>query len=150
MARWEPVVENYLGFPQGLSGQALLDRGLAQVRHFGVGIVKDHVKCIRRQSDRFLIEAATVSYSAKRVLLATGLTHLLPDIPGAQDCLGRSVLFCKDCDAYRRTGETHCHLWTPQRSGSLCAGDARVFAFGHDHHERAGAGLGSSLSGASC
>ena len=105
MARWEPVVENYLGFPQGLSGQALLDRGLAQVRHFGVGIVKDHVKCIRGQSDRFLIEAATVSYSAKRVLLATGLTHLLPDIPGAQDCLGRSVLFCKDCDAYRVQGK---------------------------------------------
>ena len=40
-------------------------------------------------------------YVARRVLLSTGLTHVPPDIPGVKDCLGKSLFFCKDCDAYR-------------------------------------------------
>ena len=47
----------------------------------------------------------TGQYSAKRVLLATGLTHLPPDIPGVTECLGKSLFFCKDCDAFRVQGK---------------------------------------------
>jgi thioredoxin reductase (NADPH) len=105
MARWEPAVENYLGFPQGLTGRSLLDRGRAQVQRFGARVIADEIVRIRRQSDTFLVEGSDDSYRGKRVLLATGLTHLLPDIPGADVCLGRTVLFCKDCDAYRVQGK---------------------------------------------
>jgi thioredoxin reductase (NADPH) len=105
MARWEPAVENYLGFPEGLSGQSLLDRGRVQVQRFGARVIADEIVRIRRQSDTFLVEGSDDSYRGKRVLLATGLTHLLPDIPGADVCLGRTVLFCKDCDAYRVQGK---------------------------------------------
>ena len=105
MARWEPAVENYLGFPQGLSGRSLLDRGRAQVQRFGARVIADEIVRIRRPSDTFLVEGSDDSYRGRRVLLATGLTHLLPDIPGADVCLGRTVLFCKDCDAYRVQGK---------------------------------------------
>jgi thioredoxin reductase (NADPH) len=104
MARWEPLVENYLGFPEGLSGQALLDRGRAQVGNFGVTTVHDRIVRVRKHDDAFLIEGSD-TYRTARVLLATGLTHLLPDTPGARACLGRSVLFCKDCDAFRVRGK---------------------------------------------
>jgi len=104
MARWEPVVENYLGFPDGLSGRALLDRGKAQVRKFGVPTTHDRITRLTREGDLFLLEGAR-TYRSARVLLATGLTHLLPDIPGADLCLGKSVLFCKDCDAFRVRGK---------------------------------------------
>ena len=104
MARWEPVVENYLGFPDGLSGRALLDRGKAQVRKFGVTTTYDRITRLTREGDLFLLEGAR-TYRSARVLLATGLTHLLPDIPGADLCLGNSVLFCKDCDAFRVRGK---------------------------------------------
>ncbi|HSC57827.1 MAG TPA: NAD(P)/FAD-dependent oxidoreductase [Nitrospira sp.] len=104
MARWEPVVENYLGFPEGLSGQKLLHLGRDQVRKFGVPMVHDTIDRIRRDADAFVLDGA-VTYRSKRVLLATGLTHLLPDIPGADACRGRSVLFCKDCDAFRVRGK---------------------------------------------
>lgn len=104
MARWEPIVENYLGFPEGLSGQRLLDLGRAQVRKFGVQTVHDRITRIRREGEIFLLEG-TDTYRGTRVLLATGLTHLLPEIPGADACLGRSVLFCKDCDAFRVRGK---------------------------------------------
>jgi thioredoxin reductase (NADPH) len=103
MARWEPVVENYLGFPEGLSGQQLLDRAREQVQKFGVQTKADRIARLRRDGESFLLEGSSV-YRGTRVLLATGLTHLLPEIPGADVCLGRSVLFCKDCDAFRVRG----------------------------------------------
>ena len=105
MARWEPLVENYLGFPEGLSGKTLVDRGRAQVKKFGVRTSDDRIVRIRRERDTFLLEGDSVVYRSSRVLLATGLTHLLPDIPGADECLGNSVLFCKDCDAFRVRGK---------------------------------------------
>ena len=104
MARWEPIVENYLGFPEGLSGQRLLDLGRSQVRKFGVHTIQDRITRIRREGEIFLLEGVD-TYRAACVLLATGLTHLLPDIPGADACLGQSVFFCKDCDAFRVRGK---------------------------------------------
>jgi thioredoxin reductase (NADPH) len=103
MARWEPLVENYLGFPDGLSGEMLLERARAQVGRFGTQTATDRILRIRKNDETFLLEGASV-YRSIRVLLATGLTHLLPDIPGADQCLGHSVLFCKDCDAFRVRG----------------------------------------------
>ncbi|HTL61740.1 MAG TPA: NAD(P)/FAD-dependent oxidoreductase [Nitrospira sp.] len=104
MARWEPAVENYLGFPEGLSGPELLDRGRRQAEKFGVHTRSDRIQRLKRDRDAFLVKGSS-THRSRRVLLATGLTHLLPDIPGADLCLGRSVLFCKDCDAYRVRGK---------------------------------------------
>jgi thioredoxin reductase (NADPH) len=105
MAKWEPLVENYLGFPEGIGGQALLERSLVQVRRFGVERIEDEVSEIHMdRAGSFRVLGRRSTYHCARVLLATGLTHLLPDIPGAKDCLGRSVFFCKDCDAYRIQG----------------------------------------------
>ena len=104
MAEWEPCIQNYLGFPDGIHGRDLLARGREQVRRFGVQEILDDVARIQRTSEGFVLESTNHSYRARKVLLATGLTHLLPDLPGADACLGHSVLFCKDCDAYRVQG----------------------------------------------
>ncbi|HEX2055673.1 MAG TPA: NAD(P)/FAD-dependent oxidoreductase, partial [Nitrospiraceae bacterium] len=55
--------------------------------------------------DIFELRSSDAVYRARRVLIATGLTHLPPDIPGVKECLGRSLFFCKDCDAYRVQGK---------------------------------------------
>lgn len=105
MAAWEEMVENYLGFPEGLSGRQLLERSRRQALQFGAILVEDEARGIRREeSDSFLVQGREETYRARRVLLATGLTHVLPDIPGAKECLGKSVFFCKDCDGYRVQG----------------------------------------------
>jgi thioredoxin reductase (NADPH) len=105
MAKWEPEVENYLGFPEAISGQSLLERGRAQARRFGVQVLEARIDRILREEDRFVLVSGAACHRSRRVLLATGLTHLLPEIPGAHACLGRTVLFCKDCDAYRVQGK---------------------------------------------
>lgn len=104
MAVWEADVQNYLGFPDGIAGSLLLERGRAQALRFGAQFKTDEVTVIRRMDSEFEVEAREGRYRAKRVLLATGLTHLPPDIPGARECLGQSLFFCKDCDAFRVQG----------------------------------------------
>ncbi len=104
MAVWEPDVQNYLGFPQGVAGRDLLHRGRMQARRFGAHLVRDEIRRIVRLFGGFELHGNDRTYRAQRVLLATGLTHLPPEVPGVRDCLGRSLFFCKDCDAFRVQG----------------------------------------------
>jgi thioredoxin reductase (NADPH) len=106
MVKWEQDVQNYLGFPDGISGSDLLRKGFAQVRRFGVDVADDEIHMLKRDhTGAFELVGGAGRYLARRVLLATGLTHLPPDMPGVKDCLGKSLFFCKDCDAYRVQGQ---------------------------------------------
>ena len=105
MAKWEVQVQNYLGFPDGIAGIDLLNRGMEQAIKFEVELAEDEVQSVMMNGETFHIQGRQGSYNAKRVLIATGLTHLPPDVPGVKECLGKSLFFCKDCDAYRLQGQ---------------------------------------------
>lgn len=106
MARWEPVVQNYLGFPRGIAGKELLRRGLRQASRYGVEILKDEIHDARKAGELFRLTGKHGSYSAGRLLIATGIIHLPPQIEGVSECLGHSMFFCKDCDGARVQGKT--------------------------------------------
>jgi thioredoxin reductase (NADPH) len=105
MARWEPDVQNYLGFPEGVAGPDLLRRGRDQAASYGAKFVRDEVRWARKKGDLFLLKGAQHLYSCRRLLLATGIFHIPPDIPELKACLGHSMFFCKDCDGYRVQGK---------------------------------------------
>ncbi len=105
MAKWESDVQNYLGFPKGIAGEDLLARGVEQVVRFDVEMTEDDIRSLTHDGDTFCLSGTDTVYRARRVLLATGLTHLPPEIPGVKECLGQSLFFCKDCDAYRMQGK---------------------------------------------
>jgi thioredoxin reductase (NADPH) len=104
MAVWEPDVENYLGFPDGVSGDDLLRRGRQQAERYDVQFIGDEIMSAERHGNIFLLQGRHDRYEARRLLLATGITHLPPEIHEARACLGRSLFFCKDCDGYRVQG----------------------------------------------
>jgi thioredoxin reductase (NADPH) len=101
LASWEPHVENFLGFPDSISGDELLSRGKQQCEKYGVAFEQDEIHRATRSEGQFQLTGKKTDYRAKRVLLATGLYHLPPDVPGVKECLGNSMFFCKDCDAFR-------------------------------------------------
>jgi thioredoxin reductase (NADPH) len=105
MAKWEPAVENYLGFPDGIDGGDLLKYGARQAKHYGVDLVTDEVKSVTRRKAGFTLRGRRRSYHTQRLLLATGIFHLPPKIAGVRECLGHSMFFCKDCDGYRVRGK---------------------------------------------
>jgi thioredoxin reductase (NADPH) len=105
MAKWEPVVENYLGFPRGVAGEKLLRNGHTQAKRHEVRFIRDEIKNVSAGKSVFILEGKKKTYRAKRLLLATGIFHLPPEIPGVKECLGHSMFFCKDCDGYRVRGK---------------------------------------------
>ena len=105
MAKWEPVVENYLGFPRGVGGEELLRNGWAQAKRQKVRFACDEIKNVAAEKSVFVLKGKKKTYRAKRLLLATGIFHRPPEIPGVKECLGHSMFFCKDCDGYRVRGK---------------------------------------------
>ncbi len=105
MAKWEPEVQNYLGFPEGIAGEKLLGQGRRQAKRYGAEFKEDEIKSVRARQAGFTVRGRRMSYRANRLLLATGIFHLPPDIPGVKECLGRSMFFCKDCDGFRVRGK---------------------------------------------
>jgi thioredoxin reductase (NADPH) len=106
MARWEPQVQNYLGFPDGISGDELVARGRAQAKAHAVEFANDEIKDACRENDVFVLHGRKESYRCQRLLIATGIFHVPPEINGVHECLGHSMFFCKDCDGYRVQDKT--------------------------------------------
>ena len=105
MARWEPEVQNYLGFPKGVGGEELIRYGRQQAKRYQVEFAKDEIKSVAKRKGGFYLRGRRRSYRTKRLLLATGIFHLPPQIPGVKECLGHSMFFCKDCDGVRVRGK---------------------------------------------
>ena len=101
LAIWEPEVQNYLGFPDCVDGRELLRRGREQAARYGAEFVHEEVDHVSYEKDRFQVIAKKTSFNSRRLLLATGVYHLPPKIPCVNECVGKSMFFCKDCDGYR-------------------------------------------------
>lgn len=104
--QWEPEVQNYFGFPEGISGPELLRRGAEQARRYGAEMITDEVERAEIDSDgQFVVHGRHVQFRALRLLIATGLYHLPPKVRGVNECVGKSLFFCKDCDGYKVQGK---------------------------------------------
>src|SRR5881394_3277534 len=91
MARWEPDVQNYLGFPAGIAGDKLLELGRRQAERYGVRFQRDEILSAITTCKGFLLRGKTGRFRCRRLLLATGIFHIPPDIPNVRPCLGRSM-----------------------------------------------------------
>lgn len=105
MCRWEPDIQNYLGFADGISGDDLLRRGRKQAERYGIEFVEDVVETAHGTVGDFTVVGKNGEYKARRLILATGIFHIPPAIPELDCCLGHSMFFCKDCDGFRVQGK---------------------------------------------
>ena len=93
-------LDNYPGFPDGISGADFADRLVAQCRRFGVEILSA-AEVTRITSDgqyRAIGLANGDEVRAQAVLLAPGATYRRLGIPGETDFIGAGVHFCATCD----------------------------------------------------
>ena len=88
-------IENYLGFPAGLSGGDLARRGLAQARRLGAEILTpDEVTGIRRDDPyRVVSLAAAGEISCQTVVVATGVSYRQLEVPGAAALAGAGIYY---------------------------------------------------------
>ncbi|MGV0101699.1 Response regulator receiver modulated FAD-dependent pyridine nucleotide-disulfide oxidoreductase [Nostoc sp. DSM 114160] len=88
-------IENYLGFPVGLSGSDLARRGVTQARRFGVEILTPQVVTRVRLEDpyRILQLADGSEISCHALLVATGVSYRLLKVPGADKLTGAGIYY---------------------------------------------------------
>ena len=94
-AGYSAKIENYPGFPEGLSGRDFAQRTVAQAERFGVEILSTrHVESLAvkgRYREICLDDETTVA--AHAVLLATGVAFRWLEAPGCPDLVGRGVYY---------------------------------------------------------
>jgi thioredoxin reductase (NADPH) len=94
-----PVTHNCPGFPGGISGEELLRHLRAQARLYGAEFVDGTVTALVRAGDRFVVFPSRIQ--ARTVVIATGVTDILPDSPDIDVLIASGRLrICPVCDAY--------------------------------------------------
>jgi len=88
-------IENYLGFPAGLSGADLARRGLAQARRFGAEVISPTEVCSITVRDPYrvlrLIDGSELAAAA--VIVVTGVSYRRLEVPGADELTGVGVYY---------------------------------------------------------
>lgn len=92
------LVENYPGFPEGISGPELSDRMRKQAERFGLEIISGEVQEIRPGNPVHTVVLADRELSAPALIIATGATYKHLGVPGEAELIGRGVSFCATCD----------------------------------------------------
>jgi thioredoxin reductase (NADPH) len=111
-ARRIPETHNCPGFPDGIGGDALLDRLRAQAAGVGVPVCDDRALAIHRQPEGYAVQGEAGTYRTRTVVAATGIVDRLPDWEGIEAAIAAGVVrLCPVCDAYE-------------------AGDQRIAVFG--------------------
>jgi thioredoxin reductase len=114
---------NVLG-QEGVAPRELLAAGRREAEGYGARVLDDRAVTARRAGDGFEVTlAAGGVVRARRLLLATGLTDELPDLPGVREHWGRSVLHCPYCHGWEVRGRRVAVLGT----GAHAAHQAQMF-----------------------
>lgn len=89
------AIENYLGFPRGVSGDELTQRAVAQARRFGTEMViaRDVLGFESRGPVRAVTFGDTTSIESRALIVATGVSYRMLDAPGLSDLTGRGVFY---------------------------------------------------------
>jgi len=87
-------IENYLGFPSGLSGGDLARRAVVQARRFGVEILSAEATAVRLDGPyRFLTLADGAELSCHALLVATGVQWRKLEAPGVERLTGAGIYY---------------------------------------------------------
>jgi thioredoxin reductase (NADPH) len=93
-------VENYPGFPEGISGPELIERFRAQALRFGTRIISEDIESVKLSGQPFTAKGSKTEIEANAIIIATGATAKRLDIKGARDgeFWQKGVTACAVCD----------------------------------------------------
>ncbi|HEY6395929.1 MAG TPA: FAD-dependent oxidoreductase [Solirubrobacteraceae bacterium] len=121
-------IENYLGFPTGISGSELAERAALQARRFGARmVVPAEAVALRTHDGHYAIELADGSaVDARAVIVATGAQYRKPELAGLE---------CYEAGVYYAATQAEAHICAQEpvliMGGGNSAGQAAMFLSRH-------------------
>jgi thioredoxin reductase (NADPH) len=93
-------LDNFPGFPEGITGQEFSERVTQQARRFNVEILQavDVERLAMEAGYHEVYTSDGKHYHSKAVLVATGASYRRLEVPGEEDFIGAGVHFCATCD----------------------------------------------------
>jgi thioredoxin reductase (NADPH) len=118
-------IENYLGFPDGVSGAQLTDRARRQAQKFGAEVLtaRDVVALEARGSARVIKFGDGTEIAAHSVILATGVAYRALEAEGVPELTGRGVFYGSAATEAPECADDHVYIV----GGANSAGQAAVF-----------------------
>ena len=92
------LVENYPGFPQGISGAELGSLMEQQATKYGLEIIMAEVEGVEVGKEEKIVHTSEGQYRAKALIIAGGSEHGKLGVPGEEELRGRGVSYCATCD----------------------------------------------------
>ncbi|MBI4368143.1 MAG: thioredoxin-disulfide reductase, partial [Candidatus Omnitrophica bacterium] len=92
------MVENYPGFPEGVTGTDISMRMEEQAKRYGTDVQYDEVQSITKSGHEFHVKTPKATYQAKSVIIASGASFRTLGVPGERELTGKGVSYCATCD----------------------------------------------------
>lgn len=98
------LVENYYGLGRATTGEELFKIGQEQARSLGIPIIKEQVVGLEYNGS-YTVLTEQNRYTAKAVIIATGVSRKTPKIKNITNMEGKGVSYCAICDAFFYRGK---------------------------------------------
>jgi thioredoxin reductase (NADPH) len=93
-------VENYPGFPKGISGPELMDLFREQAQRFGAETIFKNVTKVDFSNKPFKVWVGQEEYSSDSIIIATGATARLLGLESEKELFGYGISACATCDGF--------------------------------------------------
>jgi thioredoxin reductase (NADPH) len=93
-------VENFPGFPSGVTGPELSAAMREQAERFGSRMVDETVETVELGERPFRLIASGGTYEVESLIIATGASPRKLGVPGEDQYIGRGVSYCATCDGF--------------------------------------------------
>ncbi|MDQ0197967.1 thioredoxin-disulfide reductase [Neobacillus ginsengisoli] len=94
-------VENFPGFPEGIMGRELMQNMRRQAEYFGAKFERGWVKKVDFSNNPFTLTVEGIGVlKTQSLIISTGASAKLLDIPGERENIGRGVSTCATCDGF--------------------------------------------------
>jgi thioredoxin reductase len=87
------LIENYPGFPKGITGPGLVKKLREHLKHSDAELVKEAVIDLDYANDEFYIKANLLPYTAQIVIIASGAKPIIPESPEIPESIRNRVLY---------------------------------------------------------
>jgi thioredoxin reductase (NADPH) len=94
------MVENYPGFPEGVTGPDISDKMAEQAKKYGTQFVYEEVASVSQDesSDIFTVTTSQGDYQGRSLILTAGAEFRKLGVPGETELTGKGVSYCATCD----------------------------------------------------